>query len=337
MTAPDVTAIICSHNPRADYLARVIGALQVQTLARSDWELLLVDNASSSPLESLWDLSWHGSGRHVREDELGLTSARLHGIAEAKGDVLVFIDDDNVLAVDYLEKARVIAQEWPRLGAWGGMIVGEFEVPPEPWMTPLLGFLGIREFPGPIWSNNPDDWRAQPCGAGLCVRAGVARAYAAQIATQPWRRQLGRVGARLTSCEDSDLVQTSCDLGLGFGNFPRLALTHLIPAQRLTPDHMIRLMQGITTSGALLRYYRSGVLPQRPNRLKTAARYLLTMFTQDRHRALIYKASQEAIAVAARIARNMPSASTAAAADGECSPSAAVRRPADPSALPHSR
>jgi glycosyltransferase involved in cell wall biosynthesis len=105
----NLSVVICSHNPRPDYLARVLAALQAQTLPLADWELLLIDNASAEPLEGRFDLSWHPNARHVREEVLGLTPARLRGIAEAASPLLVFVDDDNVLSSDYL--AQVVSFE----------------------------------------------------------------------------------------------------------------------------------------------------------------------------------------------------------------------------------
>lgn len=297
-----VSTIICTHNPRADYLARVLEALRAQTLRLDQWELLVVDNASQEKLASLWDLSWHPNGRHLREDHLGLTSARLRGITEAKGETLVFVDDDNVLAPNYLQEALQIARDWPLLGAWGGTIKGEFEVEPEPWTQPLLANLGIREFSKPLWSNNPEDWRSQPCGAGMCIRKAVAKSYATQVERQEARRHLDRVGASLSSCGDSDLAQTSCELGKGFGNFPQLVLTHLIPESRVRPDYLIRLMQGITASWIVLRYLRFGVLPPQPKALKVTARYLMTRVTEGKQSAQLYKAQQNATLMGIRAA-----------------------------------
>jgi glycosyltransferase involved in cell wall biosynthesis len=304
-----MSVVICTHNPRPHYLARVLDALKAQTLPRPDWELLLIDNASKEPVAGLFDLAWHSGGRHVREDELGLTPARLRGIAEAKGDLLVFVDDDNVLAPDYLKQAIAIGAASPWLGAWGGgRIAAEFESPPEPWIEPYLGYLGIKELSAPVWSNNPDDTCAQPCGAGMCVRASVARTYAAQLAEQPLRRQLDRVGEQLVSGGDNDLIGTSCDVGLGYGNFPALRLTHLIPARRLTLEYMARLFGGIAVSGRLLRYYRSGIPPETPGRLKVWLRWLLTRVRFGRHRAALYKASEEGKRTAARIVSSQPPA-----------------------------
>ena len=112
-----VSVIICSHNPREDYLRRVLDALKAQTLPIKDWELLLVDNASKEPMAGRFDLSWHPNARHLREEKTGLTHARLCGIAEAKAGLLVFVDDDNVLRADYLQAALKISKEWPQLGA----------------------------------------------------------------------------------------------------------------------------------------------------------------------------------------------------------------------------
>ena len=43
-----LSVIICTHNPRLDYLRRTFDALKLQTLDRDQWELLLIDNASDN-------------------------------------------------------------------------------------------------------------------------------------------------------------------------------------------------------------------------------------------------------------------------------------------------
>lgn len=113
----DVSVIICTHNPRLHYLTRVLDALRGQTLPMEQWELLIIDNASQQPLTAAtWNLSWHPRARIVREEELGLSAARMRGMREAASELLVFVDDDNVLDSDYLAQALSIGSEWPRLG-----------------------------------------------------------------------------------------------------------------------------------------------------------------------------------------------------------------------------
>src|SRR5580658_2507120 len=124
-----LSVILCTHNPRENLLRRVLDGLRAQTLPAAEWELLLVDNASEKPLDLLYDLAWHLRARYVREQELGLTLARLRGIRESTGDVLVFVDDDTVLASDYLEQTLAVERQWPFIGMWAGQVDPEFETP----------------------------------------------------------------------------------------------------------------------------------------------------------------------------------------------------------------
>src|SRR5216684_952182 len=112
---PNLSVITCAHNPRADYLSAVIEALCGQTLAKDCWEYLLIDNANNKELAGTIDLSWHPQARHVREEKLGLTHARLRGISESTGEILVFVDDDNVLEIDYLQQVVEIGNKYPMI------------------------------------------------------------------------------------------------------------------------------------------------------------------------------------------------------------------------------
>jgi glycosyltransferase involved in cell wall biosynthesis len=199
-----LSVIVCTHNPRRDYLACTVEALRNQRLSQEDWELIVVDNASDQPTASWLDVRWHRNARQVREDKLGLTAARLRGIAESKGENLVFVDDDNVLATDYLREVVKIGHEWPRLGAWGGSISAKFETPPPAWSEPYLRYLAIREVKNDSWSNFTDRYDLLPWGAGLCVRRTVALEYARLVSSDPMRADLDRRGEGLASCGDSD-------------------------------------------------------------------------------------------------------------------------------------
>ena len=256
MTA-EISVITCSHNPRPEYLELVLGALREQTLAKSRWEYLLIDNCSQEPLEAGVNLSWHSNARHIREEKLGLTHARLRGIREAAGEILVFVDDDNVLDADYLEKVVQVADEWPRLGAWGGQTRPGFESEPPDWTRQYWSRLVIREFDSDRWSNQPSHADAMPCGAGMCVRKSVADYYADLHANGQRNIVMDRAGDSLVSGGDSDLAICACDVGLGMGLFTSLRLTHLIPAGRLTEDYLARLLEGLAYSSIVLGSFRS--------------------------------------------------------------------------------
>ena len=84
-----ISVVICTHNPRRDYILRTLEALKAQTLPKDEWELLIVDNASKIAVSNLVELSWHPNVAIVSENELGLTHARLRGIKESRGDYLI--------------------------------------------------------------------------------------------------------------------------------------------------------------------------------------------------------------------------------------------------------
>lgn len=259
----NLSVIICTHNPRKDYLERVLDALKAQTLPKEQWELLLIDNASKEPLASTWDLSWQPRARHIREDELGLTAARLRGIKESSGELLVFVDDDNVLAPDYLSNALNLSVSRNCVGAFGGNVTGEFETPPESWVNIMFSIFAVVDVKKEQWTCSPGT-SAQlmaPCGSGMVIRKVVADYWAKLSVNDPLRRGLGRKGASLAGSEDIDMSLCACVLGLAVGRFPQLQLTHLIASRRLKREYLLRLAEEATFSDAILHYIWDGQLP----------------------------------------------------------------------------
>ena len=258
---PIISVITCTHNPRLDYLDKVLGALSCQSLPMEQWEFLLIDNASSKLLSAEIHLRWHPLARHIREDQLGLTYARLRGIYEAEAELLVFVDDDNVLEPNYLESAFQISKIWPSLGVWGGQIKASFEDIAPDWSKPYWYLLGIRRFEKNSWSNLLHQQVTTPYGAGMVVRKAVARAYTDLVRHDPRRLNLGRKGDSLISCEDTDLAFTACDIGLGTGMFTSLELTHLIPVTRLQEEYLLKLCEAISYSSTMLESFRDKFPP----------------------------------------------------------------------------
>ncbi|RSX51146.1 glycosyltransferase family 2 protein [Bifidobacterium callimiconis] len=69
------------------------------------WEVILVDDASPDDSPALCD-QWAQRDSRIRvvhQHHAGVSTARNRGIAEAKGDFLVFVDSDDFVDNDYLE------------------------------------------------------------------------------------------------------------------------------------------------------------------------------------------------------------------------------------------
>lgn len=268
----DISVVVCSHNPRAQYFSRTLDSLRNQTLPKERWELLLVDNASKEPLAATWDLSWHPLSRHIRECELGIALARQRGIKAASTDLIVFVDDDNLLASDYLSEALKIANQWPQLGLWSGTIIPEFELQPPPYLRDFLAVLAIREVKTPVWANIPTCYDALPWGAGLCTRRGVASAYCEQY--EKSTIHLGRTGISLVPGEDTEMCYVACKMGLGMGLFPTLNLTHLISKTRIEEKNLLRTSEGIRTAEYLMAFKWEGMISSSPFSLRSCFSFL---------------------------------------------------------------
>lgn len=263
---PEISVVICTHNPRMDYLERVLGALQGQSFAKERWELLLIDNKSEHALAERVDLSRHPQARVVREEELGLTQARVRGIRESQGELLVFVDDDNVLRDDYLERAAQMSAKWPNLGAWSGRVVPEYEVEPAEELKPYLWMLCIRPIEKDCWGSE-GSFESTPWGAGMCVRKCVADRYRGEIQNDAFRALLDRRGGSLGSTGDIDLALTSLSCGLGTGVFRALEIVHLIPSRRVQESYLLRLIED-TEAGSVLYDQARGLLrPSQKSRI----------------------------------------------------------------------
>jgi hypothetical protein len=294
--SPPVTSTLCvsvvipTHNSRENYLARVIEALWQQTLPREQWELLIVDNGSRVPLraagprdqetkslkdegikrqemggsrqETEIELSWHKNARIVREEALGLTNARLRGFVETTGEIVVLVDDDNVLAPDYLEQVVRIAREYPFLGTWSGALELELESgSPEP-PEELRHLLCERRPVKDVWSNDRSNFAATPWGAGECIRREVAIAYAEKVAKEPRRRQLDLQGEQLVYGGDTDIAYTGLDMGMGMGVFTSLKITHLTPKTRCTEEYLLKNYEAHAYSEVLHHWVEYGSIPK---------------------------------------------------------------------------
>jgi glycosyltransferase involved in cell wall biosynthesis len=288
--AKQLSVIICTHNPRRDYFERTLAALRSQTLPLDNWELMIVDNASKPALAETLDLSWHKQSRIVLEPELGILPGRLRGITESDTPFILFVDDDNVLAPDYLEEALKIAATHPFLGIWGGCIKPEFETPPPPWIGIYLPLLACVDITEDRWWNFKTS-HATPPTAGMCLRRFVAESFFTLVKNDPRRRFLGRRGkAGLTNCEDTDLALTCCDIGLGLGQFARLKLTHLIPTSRLNEDYLLRITEGTHYSSVILDALRGNPpVPYPRSPLRAALGKLNRWLFWERRRRLIFE------------------------------------------------
>lgn len=106
MGALKISVIIPSYKP-GPYLWQCLDSLQVQTLPKDAFEVILVLNGCKEPYESeirKYLVSLGLNCKFIQLDEGGVSNARNVGIDVSKGEYIAFIDDDDYVSQSYLEE-----------------------------------------------------------------------------------------------------------------------------------------------------------------------------------------------------------------------------------------
>ena len=258
----DFTVAIPTYNGEKR-LSQVLERLRIQTdIEQINWEILIVDNNSTDSTAKLieqYQQNWQHpfSLRYVFEAQQGLAFARNKAIAEAKGELVGFVDDDNLLASNWLIAAHKFGQEHQNAGAYASQIHGLFEVKPPEEIKPILFYLAINQRGSQPLMYEPEK-KGFPPGAGLVVRR---QAWQDNVPKKPFL--IGRVGSSMLGSEDAEALCYIHKAGWEIWYNPAMQMEHLISASRLERNYLISLMQSI----GLPRYYlRMLLLPtwQRP-------------------------------------------------------------------------
>ena len=253
----EISVIICTYNPIPEHFRRTLNGLKNQDYSLDKWELIIVDNKSEHPISSKdWDIDWHPNLRIVREENLGLTHARVRGIDESKGKVLVYVDDDLVLKENFLRLGLEKAGGYPFLGIWGGKLEPDFEVEPPKTILPHMQMLGVHRPIDRVIYSNLKLWTTTPSGAGMILRRDVALKYSEETKSNSLKQFLSRKGDSLSSGGEVDVAYTAIDLGYACGLFPDLSAVHIIPKKLLTEEYIIRLHEAVQFSSLVVARIR---------------------------------------------------------------------------------
>jgi glycosyltransferase involved in cell wall biosynthesis len=230
----DASVIVCTFN-RAASLGRTLRALQAQQVrAGVDWELLVVDNNSRDDTRRVVEgfAQEFPRTRYCFEQRQGLSHARNHGIAAARGQVLLFTDDDVAPEPDWIER---ILDGMAASGciACGGFIAPAWETPPPAWLTERFhGFLAVR---AERTDTYPITREVQPpFGANMAFRREVFERFGLFDVTR------GRNGSVLASGEDGELFERIIAAGEKVMFFGDARVHHTVESFRVTRRYFRR-------------------------------------------------------------------------------------------------
>ena len=258
-----IDVCLCTHNPRPKTLKKVLASIRNQTAATDTFRFLLVDNASSPHLREslLSQFTQRGiAARMVREPMMGIARARLRAIMETRGEMLLFVDDDNELTPQYIAEGMEFGSMHQDVGCFGGKLLLPADLRPAAWVEPFLPYLAIKDIgEEPVFGKSAAWGSWEPPTAGAFIRRSVLAVYMQRADSDENVFKLGRVGGgNLSSCEDALIMSGAISLGLSNAYNPKLILYHHLDANRFNFIYLIRLMHAYGTSAIVLESLING-------------------------------------------------------------------------------
>lgn len=244
-----ISVIICTFHHNTVFETALRAAAD-QTMPLSDYEVVVVDNnPEGSGITELIDQirkeEFAAHPDHLRLIHcpvLGLSFARNAGIAEAKSDILLFLDDDAIAKKDILEQYWNAFSSNKDAGLIGGHIILR-----RPEKISMIWREGWERY----WSQFKTDfqeytpvdrWWDFPWGANWCARRRVLM----QIGG--FRSRYGRRGKDFQGGEEIVAASLIQRLGYTVAVLPQAEVIHQVDQSRFTLDHLKRTIQaGIFT------------------------------------------------------------------------------------------
>jgi glycosyltransferase involved in cell wall biosynthesis len=246
-----VSAIIPTRN-RSAYLRKAITSVQEQHFAPADFEIIVADNGSSDETsEVIRECNENGSNEVIRVEEprIGLHNARHAGAKAARGQLLVYTDDDVICEPDWLYEITKLYSD-PAVTCVGGKIAPLYAGGAPRWAEYFPGFISILDNGNRVTEVGATDLY----GCNLSIRRDV----------------LFAVGGFNPDAMPSDLIRFRGDGETGLllkliarGHTliytPRAEVTHVIPKERTTIHYFRQraFNQGISDSYTAIRNNRA--------------------------------------------------------------------------------
>lgn len=229
----DITVILCTYN-RCEDLAGALQSVATSQVADSvTWEVLVVDNNSTDQTRDVvedFSRRYPGRFRYHFEPQQGLSHARNAGIANARGEVLVFTDDDVTVEPTWLQNltAALLDSEWA--GVAGRILPAQKFILP-PW-------LSWNDFGGVLCAHfdlgdQPSRLQRSPYGANMAFRKSMFEKYGG------FRIDLGPSPGCQIRNDDTEFGRRLLAAGEQLRYEPSAVVCHPVPQGRVTKEYLL--------------------------------------------------------------------------------------------------
>ncbi len=241
MSTPlQISVVICTYN-RAAYLTDALNSLYEQTLAKSLFEVIIVNNNSTDNTETICrDYILSHPDFHViylNENEQGASYARNTGAAKAVSPLLCFMDDDAIANSDYLSRIVRFFDIHQGVGGLGGKIIPKY-IPAEPkWMSRYVAsMVGHFDYAPQVVAFKPGKY---PLESNMVVPKKLFDAINGFNTALPGVKGELRIGG-----EGKDFFFRLQALGHAIYYDPNIIVQHVVEVSKLTPAYLYRVASG---------------------------------------------------------------------------------------------
>ena len=293
-----IDVIICTYNNCA-LLDRTLAAIaKLRVPPDVTCKVLVVDNNCTDDTRAVVEEHIR-SGKIpdlaiVSEPRQGLTQARRRGVLRTTGDWIAFVDDDCLLAEDWVEQAIAFARAHLRCGALGGRVILDWEIPPPAFALQFKYSFAQQEYGTTA--------RQVSClvGAGMIVKRSA-------LADSGWIGKPlleDRVGLQPVFGGDVEIALRIHGAGYELWYNPACSLRHMICSGRMSLRYLIDVNYGLGVSHILgeamlwPRSYPAWLLTSAGDVLRASTRVLI-----QASRAALGRGTTEEVAIRASFVR----------------------------------
>ncbi len=216
------SVIVATHN-RPDSIRRLIASLAPE-LATGSREIIVAENGTPAPMP----LALEGAPlKHLHEPRAGKCRIQNRAIAEATGELLVFLDDDLVVAPGYLAAVEQFFDTHREFAAMKGRILPAED--PETKVGPMAVYLDL-----PIADHGDEVIEVRGVlGANMAFRGDALK----QVGPFDERLGPGAGGHE----EETEMSQRLRRAGFRIGYAPKALVYHEVDATRANRERFIRI------------------------------------------------------------------------------------------------
>lgn len=240
LVSVEASILLCTRNRSGD-LEKTLQSLTASVREQSiPLEIVVIDNGSTDDTGTVAASKLGDLGRCVLEPKAGLSNARNRALREAKGDVLVFLDDDVETNPSWLPALLKPISEGLQAVS-GSVKMGKDLV--RPWMTERHRVMFAETMPIPA------DGKVLLTGANMAFSRDVLKKVPA------FDPELG-AGA-LGFCEETLFSEQLLHAGFKIGRAEESRVIHWFQPDRLQRASMLKAAHNLGKSLAYMRYHWS--------------------------------------------------------------------------------